>query len=128
MAADVTIKGCKLCIISCYAPTLDKPLNSKLVFYRELKRLTETEKNRKVLIQGDFNAEPDLCRRHSSFDGGSNTVIDEVNQTNENINKCSTLIVADSTIRNISLSQLKENVSEEGGSWFVFYGNSTWIC
>ena len=35
-------------------------------------------------------------------------------QVNENTNKCSTLIVADSTIRNISLSQLKENVSEKG--------------
>ena len=36
MAADVTVQGCKLRVISCYAPTLDKPLSSKLLFFREL--------------------------------------------------------------------------------------------
>ena len=83
MAADLTVKGCKLRVISCYAPTLKTALSTKLSFYRDLKQLTKTEKNWKVLIQGDFNAEPQFCRHNSCFDGRK-PLVDGTSQDNEN--------------------------------------------
>ena len=49
MAADVTIKGCKIRFVSCYAPTLKTAFSTKQNFYRELSHLSRTEKNRKLL-------------------------------------------------------------------------------
>ena len=86
MAVDATVRSCKLRIVSCYAPTLDgAALSTKQSFYRELKKLYKTEKNRKVLVQGDFNAEPEFCRHHSCFEGGRSYIEDGANQTNENV-------------------------------------------
>ena len=44
IAADITIKGCKLRIISCYAPTLNSSLSSKQSFYREFSKLMKVDK------------------------------------------------------------------------------------
>ena len=84
MAADLTIKGCKVRIVSCYAPVLKAAFSTKQNFYREMSRLCRTEKNRKLLIQGDFNAEPQICRSHSNFEGGKSSVDEGTNQSNEN--------------------------------------------
>ena len=85
MAADLTIKGCKLRIISCYAPTLQgSSMATKQQFYRELSKLLKVEKHRKILINGDFNAEPDFCRRHSRFEGGKTFFDNGSDLTNEN--------------------------------------------
>ena len=84
MAADITVRGCKIRVISCYAPTLTTALTTKLSFYRELSKLSKPEKHRKILVQGDLNAELQLCRSHSRFDGGSSFVDEGTNQTNEN--------------------------------------------
>ena len=85
MAADLTVKGCKVRVISCYAPTLNNSaLSTKQSFYRSLSKLLVTDKNRKVIVNGDFNAEADLCRRHSCFDGAHSSLDEESDQTNEN--------------------------------------------
>ena len=96
MAADITVHGFKLRIISCYAPTLDgSALTTKEIFYRNLVKLSKTDdKDRKVLIQGDFNAEMNICREHSCFDGRTTTSDEGLNQSNENcrlfLNHCQT--------------------------------------
>ena len=84
MAADLTIRGCKIRVISCYAPTLQTALTTKQSFYRELSKLSKPEKNRKVLVQGDFNAELQVCRQHSCFKGGKSFIEEDTNQINEN--------------------------------------------
>ena len=84
MAADITVCGCKLRIISCYAPALKNSLATKQSFYRDLTKLSKTDKNRKLLIQGDFNAELQISREHSCFDGRSTTIPEGLNQINEN--------------------------------------------
>ena len=76
MGADISVKGCKIRIISCYAPTLFTPISIKQSFYRELSNLSNTEGNRKLLVQGDFNAELQISRKHSCFDGGKSRVED----------------------------------------------------
>ena len=75
IAADITVQGFKLRVISCYAPTLDgSSLATKEAFYRGLVKLSRTEdKDRKLLIQGDFNAEMAMCRENSCFDGKTTT-------------------------------------------------------
>ena len=84
MAADITVKGCKIRIISCYAPTLKTPLTTKQSFYRELTKLSKPEKHRKLLVMGDFNAEPSFCRRHARYDG-TRPLNEESNYSNENV-------------------------------------------
>ena len=84
MAADISVKSCKIRVISAYAPTLKTALSTKQTFYRELKKLCITENNRKVLIQGDFNAEMPICRRHSCFEGSRSYFEEGTNQDNEN--------------------------------------------
>ena len=84
MAADLTIKGCKVRIICCYAPTLNSSTTSKQAFYRELHKLTKVERNRKIMIQGDFNCEPQFCRTHSCYDGRKTMIEDGSIYTNEN--------------------------------------------
>ena len=85
MAADITIKGCKLRIISCYAPTLKSSLSLKQSFYRSLNSLSKVEKTRKLMIQGDFNCEPKLCRTNSYYDGNESHFEDDADYSNENI-------------------------------------------
>ena len=84
MAADITVSGCKLRIISCYAPTLFYASTTKETFYKSLSKLCKTERNRKVLIQGDFNCELDCCRRISYFDGSKGIPDWGINMENEN--------------------------------------------
>ena len=74
MAADVTIRGCMVRIISCYAPTSDSSLSSKQSFYRDLLALTKVEKHRKIVIQGDFNCEPQFCRSTCYYEGGKSLI------------------------------------------------------
>ena len=69
MAMDVTICGCKIRVISAYAPTENSVPSSKQTFYRELKKLCVVEQNRKICINGDFNATTSIGLRHSCFDG-----------------------------------------------------------
>ena len=83
IAADITINGCKLRIISCYAPTMNSSLSSKQSFYRELSRLLKVDKNRKVILQGDFNCEPEFCRTNSYFEGGKSCFEDGLNYDKE---------------------------------------------
>ena len=85
IAADITVCGFKLRVISCYAPTSDYSYASKQAFYRELTKLSNiNDKNRKLLIQGDFNAEMQISREHSCFDGRSTNINEGLNQSNEN--------------------------------------------
>ena len=73
MAADIVVCGCKIRFISAYAPTEANALSGKEDFYRELKKLCVTENNRKLCINGDFNATTTTAERHSSFDGRNTT-------------------------------------------------------
>ena len=84
MAADVTIRGCKIRIISAYAPTEDKAKSTKQSFYRELKKLCNAAKPYKTFIQGDFNATTTITTRHSCFDGNNKTVYDDEDTFNDN--------------------------------------------
>ena len=84
MAADLTISGCKIRMISAYAPQEDKPLSSKHEFYRELKKLCQPPSPYKVSINGDFNATTTIASRLSRFDGKINRVYDEGDTSNEN--------------------------------------------
>ena len=85
MAADITVKGCKIRIISCYAPTLNSTMTSKQKFYQESTTLTRVEKPTKVMIQGDFNCEPQFCRSHSCYDGSVSQLDDNSSFSNENV-------------------------------------------
>ena len=69
MVTDLTVKGFKLHVVSAYAPTENKPLSAKKSFYRDLNKVSQVDKNRKLFIQGDFNATSSICLKHSSFDG-----------------------------------------------------------
>ena len=71
MAIDLMMMGFKLRIVSAYAPTEAKSLATKKSFYRELNQICQVDldKNRKLIIQGDFNATTSICNKHSSFDG-----------------------------------------------------------
>ena len=84
MAADITVQGCKIRIVSCYAPTLQTAFSTKQAFYRDLTKICQTEHNRKVIIEGDFNAELKACRMHSCFDGSSAPSSQDISQDNEN--------------------------------------------
>ena len=84
IAADITVKGFKARIISCYAPTLQTSLTTKRLFYKELHALSKADGKRKVIVQGDFNAEFQISREHSCFDGSQSRIEEGTNQTNEN--------------------------------------------
>lgn len=84
MAADLTVKGCRIRVVSCYAPTLNSSLAAKQQFYRDLKRICKVEKPRKLMVMGDFNAEPHFCREHSCYDGRNNNIDASSNHANEN--------------------------------------------
>ena len=85
MAADVVVKGCKIRVVCAYAPTLDKPLSSKESFYRDLREICKIEDHhRKLFIMGDFNAEPQISRSHSKFDGRKPQTDNGANYSNEN--------------------------------------------
>ena len=84
MAADLTIKGCKVRVVSCHAPILKTALSTKQSFYRDLSKISKLENHRKLLVMGDFNSEPLFCRRHSRFDG-RRPIEDDSNITNENV-------------------------------------------
>ena len=57
IVADITLYGCKLKVICCYAPTEEDTLSAKDTFYNKIKSLiNKTEKDRKVICLGDFNA------------------------------------------------------------------------
>ena len=84
MAADINVKGCKLRILSCYAPTLSTPLSTKEAFYRSLNSISKPDAPRKLLVQGDFNAELDICRGQFCFDGSKSRIDEGSNQINEN--------------------------------------------
>ena len=43
IAADINMHGCKLRIISCYAPTLRDSASSKYIFYLELSKIFRVE-------------------------------------------------------------------------------------
>ena len=85
IAADINMHGCKLRIISCYAPTLRDSASSKHLFYRELSKVSRVENHRKLIINGDFNAEPQFCRTHCSYDGRDPQMDNSNGNTNENI-------------------------------------------
>ena len=63
MAVDSNVRGCKLRIASCYAPTAKTPLSTKEAFYCDLAAISKPEKTRKLLVRGNFNAELELCRK-----------------------------------------------------------------
>ena len=118
MAADITVRGFKLRIISCYAPTRDgSSLTIKEIFYRNLVKLSKTEdRNRKILIQGDFNAEMKICREHSCFDGRISTSDEGLNQSNENCR--------------LFLQHCQTNQLSILNTWFShpFHHRVTWHC
>jgi len=85
IAADISVHGCKVRIISCYAPTLRDSIAAKQLFYRDLSKICTTENHRKIIINGDFNAEPGFCRTLSRFDGRSTVSEENCNYENENV-------------------------------------------
>ena len=85
IAADLTVRGCKIRIISSYAPTRDNPLAAKELFYRNLSNLCKVDQHRKIIILGDFNAEPEFCRTFSRYDGRSSRFEEGVDLTDQNI-------------------------------------------
>ena len=85
MFADVDIKGCKLRIISCYAPTEETALSSKETFYRQLNSVSNPpERTRKIFVQGDFNAEMEVSRGQYCFDGAKSRVDVGTEELSEN--------------------------------------------
>ena len=84
MAIDLMVRGFKVRVISCYAPTLYTSLSTKQSFYKDLSMLSKADGKRKVIIQGDFNAEFQISRTHSCFDGSRSNSEEGMNQTNEN--------------------------------------------
>ena len=84
ISADINVKGCSLRIISCYAPTRDSPLSTKQSFYRSLNSISNPDKPRKIIVQGDFNAELEICRGQYCFDGSRSRIDVGTNQINDN--------------------------------------------
>ena len=82
-AANINVKGFKVHVISCYAPTLRRPLLTKQKLYKDLLQLSKVEQKRKLIIQGDFNAELLICRMHTCFDGASSRPEEGLNTTND---------------------------------------------
>jgi len=53
IVADITLYGCKLKVICCYAPTEEDTVSAKDIFYNKIKSLiNKTEKDRKVICLG----------------------------------------------------------------------------
>ena len=86
MAADLTVRGCKVRIVSGYAPTLSgTSLALKQQFYRDLSNISKVERHRKLMVMGDFNAEPQFCRTHARYDARTSRIDDGIDLTNENV-------------------------------------------
>ena len=84
IVADVIIYGCSLKVISCYAPTEDDSKTSKDSFYNCLRKLlVNTNKNRKVICLGDFNATTSAAWHNSSLRENSIVSSLEVNDNGE---------------------------------------------
>ena len=67
IVADISIYGCSLRIICCYAPTEEDSESSKNLFYNSLKKQFNCEKTRKILCLGDFNASSSASWYNSSL-------------------------------------------------------------
>ncbi|XP_071944796.1 craniofacial development protein 2-like [Antedon mediterranea] len=93
MAIDVTIKNCKLRILSAYSPTESGSESPKDIFYAKLSKVTRVENNTKLLLMGDFNATSTITTRKSLFDGNLHRFQDTDDISNDNgtrlINYCS---------------------------------------
>uniref|UniRef100_A0A7M5XFT5 Endonuclease/exonuclease/phosphatase domain-containing protein n=1 Tax=Clytia hemisphaerica TaxID=252671 RepID=A0A7M5XFT5_9CNID len=76
ITANITIRGCSLRIICCYAPTEDDSTSSKNLFYANLNKQFICEKTRKVICLGDFNATSSATLYNSSL--RENTLIDDL--------------------------------------------------
>ena len=71
IVADVNVYGCCLRIINCYAPTEESTLSMKNAFYCQLKKQFQiTDKKRKMICIGDFNATSSACLYNSSLREG----------------------------------------------------------
>ena len=78
MALNKTINGFKLRLVDGYAPTdCDGTENQNNEFYRTLRKACEREKNKKIIITGDFNATTSVSLSQSYFDGNQ-VIIDPI--------------------------------------------------
>ena len=71
IAANLTLYGFKVRIINAYSPTeSDCSESKKDDFYRLLKKAcVNKDKNRKLIVAGDFNAKTDIALRKCDYDG-----------------------------------------------------------
>ena len=77
IVAEITLHGCLLKIVCCYAPTEDDSSSSKDQFYNKLRTLiTNTESNRKVICLGDFNATTSASWSNTSL--RENSIVDDL--------------------------------------------------
>ena len=80
--ADVTVYGCSLRIVNCYAPTEEDSDSSKFAFYTYVKKQISTAKpTQKVICLGDFNSTSSATWCNSSL--RENSVIDNL-EVNDN--------------------------------------------
>ena len=76
IVANLSLHGCSLRIICCYAPTELDSNSSKNAFYHTLSKQFNSENSRKVICLGDFNATSSATWYNSSL--RENVVIDNL--------------------------------------------------
>ena len=83
MSMNVNVYGFKVRAVCVYSPTnCDGTQQMKDDFYRDIRKATQIkEKNRKLIVLGDFNAQTNVVYSKTNF--GSNSIIEDVN-CNEN--------------------------------------------
>ena len=83
MSMNVNVYGFKVRAVCVYSPTnCDGTQQMKDDFYRDIRKATKIkEKNRKLIVLGDFNAQTNVVYSKTNF--GSNSIIEDVN-CNEN--------------------------------------------
>ena len=74
--ANLSVYGCSLKVICCYAPTEEDTDSSKNSFYNTLNKHFKCEKHQKVICLGDFNASSSAVWYNSSL--RENTIINDL--------------------------------------------------
>ena len=65
ITASIEVYGCKIKIVTIYAPTKESTESTKFSFYRELCKHMLTQKHEKLIVLGDFNATTTAVKNHA---------------------------------------------------------------
>lgn len=84
ISASIVIKGCKVFVISAYAPTETATASAKSAFYCELNKIIKSRpQNSQLITVGDFNATAQAASSYTRFRGSTYVTGDDL-KSNEN--------------------------------------------